>query len=103
MDISTPFWIPCEGLTEKQGLFGKYISNEICILPSSGFLSFEELSTEKEGGEEEGGIKRIKRALEEREFERSERKRKGGHEAWVWHDEDELLAYENLYEDFHQR
>ncbi|XP_066929960.1 transmembrane prolyl 4-hydroxylase-like [Clytia hemisphaerica] len=69
-----------------------------------GYLSFEELSNEKDDeGDWGGGIKRIKKALEKRELDRSERKRKGGHEAWVWHDEDELLAYENLYEDFHQR
>ena len=45
----------------------------------------------------------MKQALRDREKERSERKRKGVSEAWVWHDDDGLLAYEELYEDFHER
>ena len=45
----------------------------------------------------------MKEALQEREQVRSQQKLSGVSEAWVWHDEDEMLAYEDLLEDFHQR
>ena len=66
-----------------------------------GYLTFDELNQNEEDGT--GGVKRMKEALQEREIERNQRKRSGVSEAWVWHDEDELLAYEDLLEDFHKR
>ena len=65
----------------------------------------EEVEGDKEKEEpiESIGLKKLKEALQQRERERSNRRRSGVTEAWVWHDDDELLAYEDLLEDFHQR
>ena len=70
-----------------------------------GFLTFDELSSSKaeDNINDISGVKRMKEALQEREKERSQRKRSGVSEAWVWHDDDEMLAYEDLLEDFHER
>ena len=73
-----------------------------------GFLTFDELSSSKKeesdiSNDDISGVKRMKEALQEREQVRSQQKRSGVSEAWVWHDDDEMLAYEDLLEDFHQR
>lgn len=41
--------------------------------------------------------------LVERQKNRSEFKARGVKEAWLWHDDDSLLSYENLLEDYHER
>ena len=73
-----------------------------------GFLTFDELSSSNKeesdiNNDDISGVKRMKEALQEREQVRGQQKRSGVSEAWVWHDEDEMLAYEDLLEDFHQR
>jgi len=51
----------------------------------------------------DGGMVSLQKLFNEREKERSVERRKGVEEAWLWHDEDELLSYENLLEDYHER
>lgn len=59
------------------------------------YLSFGELF--------EGGLQEFKNNLNAREQVRNNFKIKNVEEAWLWHDEDELLAYEDLLEDYHER
>ena len=45
----------------------------------------------------------MKTYLQERAVERANIKSHNVREAWLWHDDDELLMYEELLEDYHQR
>ena len=45
----------------------------------------------------------MKTYLQERAAERAYIKSHNVREAWLWHDDDELLMYEELLEDYHQR
>ena len=62
---------------------------------SLGFISYGELSND--------GLKHFKNALLTREKARGSLKVEGLKETWLWHDDDELLMYEGLLEDYHNR
>ena len=59
------------------------------------FISYGELA--------KGGMQNMKTYLQERAAERAYTKSHNVREAWLWHDDDELLMYEELLEDYHQR
>jgi len=62
---------------------------------NNSYISYGELSN--------GGLLAMKTYLQEREVERAYTKSYNVKETWLWHDEDELLMYEDLLEDYHQR
>ncbi|XP_065657221.1 transmembrane prolyl 4-hydroxylase isoform X2 [Hydra vulgaris] len=59
------------------------------------YISYGELAN--------GGLKNFKNRIFQWESEKQQRRINNTRQTWLWHDEDELLAYENLFEDFHER